>query len=250
MKNIFKKFFRLLLPIILMSSFIFTSCKEKIPPTESAIAYFNLYGKGIQVENLPFDDNEIEKSMKDSKYLTINYIKMELESLNFGEIPKKTLNKAYNDILEISKYINPKAEEISKKDDVAVIKLTSKPIDLNSYEQFLNKKSNEIYNTILESISEKDLIAISNFTDKEIEEYILNIIKEQNIFSSLVEDLFTEIKTNPIYSKEEYSVEITLKKMNGSWIIDSQKQLRKFDKLIFKDFKNIKEYGQKPFNKN
>lgn len=221
--------------VILIISLILTACHKEIPPVDSAIAYFEFTQKGNRTENLPLDDESVKLSVEESKRLTTDNLLLELEVLKIDNIPDDVIDKWYTKYNQIGKLITPKVEEISKEGDTAVVKLTSKPININSkvYQDFMTEKmkpiQENIINEMLEEYSEREL---AKFSEAEIEEKIFEKLKNSNVIFPVFDDLLDEIQKNPIYSEKEHSVNITMKKVDGNWVINARSQLEKLNQLV------------------
>lgn len=207
MFKIIRKFTKIALIPVLCLTFLLTGCGKSIEPTDAALSLFDLYQKGEITENVGISKSEAEKLISDNMKLTLDYLEKEYENYE-GKVSREDLTILANKIYDSSKKITVNAKEVSKDGDTSIIKLTSKPIDGTKYDKFTEEKWNSVSEDKFED-------AVTN----------LNIEKET----------YDEIIKNPIYCDKEESIEIKLTKQDNYWIIESQKDLKKFDKLSLKE---------------
>lgn len=202
-KNIFKLNFILVASMV----FIMAGCAKKPTPAETAIASFDLYQKDTITENFPGKETDSKKLIEDNKKLSIDYMKHDYGEYK-GDIDIQKIESIHSKLVEISRKINPKAEEISVEGDKAVVKLSAKLIDESKYEKMFQEK-----------------------WDKLTEEEAQDVNKVLDI----QEEYYDEIIRNPIFTDKEESIQINMIKDQGYWIIDSQKELKKLNDLVFKE---------------
>lgn len=190
---------------LIIASLLFVGCGKTVEPTESALAYFDLYEKHeINKETLPLTEEEAKKVMDESMTLSIAEFRKDLSDIDLSRVSDDRLKALIKKNIESDKKITPKAEEVSKTGDTAVVKLSAKPINPAAYEKSSDEKFSKL--------TEKDL---------ENPEAILKIMEET----------LDEMIKNPVYTDKEESIEVTLKKVDNKWIIYSDEELKKFDKL-------------------
>lgn len=205
--NMLKNTAKISIIATLTISLLFVGCGKKTTPAESALAHYDLYQKEEITENLPYEESVAKETIKGNRKLSDDYTKTEYKEYK-GEIKQEKLDTISTKLAEISKKITPKAEEISQDGDTAVVKLTSKPIDETKYEEILQKKW-------------------ANLSEEKLE--------DTDAILTLHIEYYDEIIKNPIFTDKEKSVEIKMIKDSGNWVIDSQKELKKLDKLVFND---------------
>lgn len=209
MQKIFKKTAMISLITIISISLLLVGCGKKATPTESALANFELYQKDNVTENFPGEESDAKKLIEDNKKLSIDYMRKDYGDGEYkGEINEAKLNSLYSKLIEVSRKITPKAEEISQEGDTAIVKLSAKPIDETKYEKIMEEKWDKV-------------------SDEEA--------KDVNKALTLNKEYYDEIIKNTMYMDKEESIEIKMKKDQGYWIIESQKELKKLDKLVFKE---------------
>lgn len=178
---------------IVISSLLFVGCSGKGSPTDSALAYFDLYAKQEKTDKLPISSEEADKILANQKNLFVS-------NFEAAGASKESAEKVYKKTGELAKKVTVKAEEVSNKDNTAVIKLTSKPIDGSSQQKLMESKKTDLSN--------------ANSLTEFLIEYYDTLIKDTK------------------FKDKETSVNITLKKNNDIWTIDEKTEVDKLSSLV------------------
>lgn len=190
---------------LLITSLFLFGCGKSVSPTDSALAYFDLSQKDeINTENLPLGEKEAQDFITDSRKLTEEYIRKDLTELGITSIPAEVMEDIHNSMIVINKKFTPKAEEVSKEGDTAIVKLTTKQLN-------------------------------SDASAKVFEESYAKLTPEQQEDSASILKVYQEfskhLADNPSFSDKDISVEITMKKEGSKWVMASDTEIDKFNTL-------------------